>query len=214
MATSASDAFNTCDCAIILGGSRARELAAARLLAPFAKAIILSSGALTQDELCAAVRDAGGQGQCRCDRTALDTVTNFTSLVAGLVAANVKSTAVVTDAAHYRRAIAVGRIVLGWSGICVHGLRTPSLAIEPSAESIVRVVRDVLRAILWVFTGLDGTALAALVHPRRAADVLAWRSGRPAEDKGAHDEALARWLTAALGKGGGTTQPAPGKAPS
>ena len=187
------------ECVLILGGSRARELAAARSAASSARAIILSSGALTQDELCSTVRDAGGHAQCRIDRVALDTVTNFTSMIAAFVAANVTTVTVATDADHRRRALAIGRIVLGSRGIRVRPLIVNPTPCSPaSGESTFRVIRDVLRAVLWALTGMDGTSIAQLVHPRRAADVREWRTNHEGAGDCGRDEAIAAWLAAAM----------------
>ena len=193
---------------LILGGSRARELAAVRAAVttiPSARIVVLSSGALALNDLEQAISDAGGRKlPCVADRTALDTVTNFTSLAAPLAAAGAKCVAVATDAAHSTRAIPVGRIILGWYGIRTWPLIVQSVEVpvaDPS-ETRLRTVRDVLRALLWVLIGFDGSTLAARVHPSRAADVRAWRDSKQG---GGHDAAragaLSRALTAALARG-------------
>ena len=109
---------------LILGGSRERELAAASTVTqlPLVRAVILSSGVLTQDELRTAVLEAGGSAQCAVDRSAVDTLTNFTSLVPTFAAAGVNSVAVATDRSHMRRAYALAFIVLGSCAIQVESV--------------------------------------------------------------------------------------------
>ena len=177
-------------CVLILGGTRDRELAAAAAAAqlPSAHAVILSSGVLSDDELCAAVWAGGGSAQCLTDRQALDTVTNFTSLAKAFAEAAIRHVAVATDAAHRPRALAIGHIVLGAYGIRVSALPVDVPGGSAEAESWLRLVRDVLRALLWAVTGLDGSSLAARIHPRRAADVREWRGQQ------AGGPQLARWL--------------------
>ena len=103
--------------------------------------------------------------------------------------AGVTSVMVATDHAHAPRALAVGRIVLGAYGI----RQTPLLVAAPAApESWLRFIRDVMRALLWTVTGVDGQTLAALIHPRRHAGVTSWTAGG---DRGSE---LARQLAAAL----------------
>ena len=182
---------------LILGGSRERELAAASTITqlPSVRAVILSSGELAQDELRAAILDAGGRALCAVDRSAVDTLTNFTSLVPTFAAAGVNSVAVATDSSHRRRALAVAFIVLGSCAIQVECVVANPIGAPPAEpESWIRVIRDVLRALFWVMSGFDGQWLAALVHPRRAADVRAWRESK---ERG-RDEAFARWLKAAV----------------
>ena len=182
---------------LILGGSRERELAAASTVTqlPLVRAVILSSGVLTQDELRTAVLEAGGSAQCAVDRSAVDTLTNFTSLVPTFAAAGVNSVAVATDRSHMRRAYALAFIVLGSCAIQVESVvANPMNAPPADPESWIRVIRDVLRALFWVMSGFDGQWLSGLIHPRRAADVRAWRRSK----ESGRDERFARWLKGAL----------------
>lgn len=146
------------------------------------------------------MRALDGGVPCMIDRTAIDTVGNFTTLAGAFAAAGVTSVAVATDAAHQRRAHAVGRVILGVYGVRVRAL---TVALNRSAdaptESWLRVLRDVLRALLWACLGLDGRSLAALVYPRRAADARAWREAEGCcRGEAERHAALVAWMTAAL----------------
>lgn len=199
---------------IILGGSRAREVAAARLTVASptlreVRVVLLSSGEATVDALAAATAhddahddasknarlctssdgSAQQQGQVPTkhfliDRSAVDTVTNFTSTAAALASNRIRHVAVATSCQHARRARLVGTIVYGAYGIhisfysVVEEKQTASGGTsEPPAEGLARCLRDGLRAMAWALTGLDGRSLAALVHPRRAADSRSWVAG-------------------------------------
>lgn len=108
---------------IILGGSRLRELQCGKLvqdLPPSAGKpilVVLSSGAATARELA----DVSGVPLERVclDGRAVDTVSNFTSLVHDLAGMGCREVAVATSAAHMRRASAVATVVLGSYGIRV-----------------------------------------------------------------------------------------------
>lgn len=177
---------------LILGGSRERELAACREWARGSRVVLLSSGSLPHRELSAAVdRATGGLVESVVDRSALDTVTNFTSVAPILAAAGVTSVVVATESAHALRARIVGLIVLSRYGIRA-AMRTVDVSDAKSVapEGCWRVLRDALRAVLWSVTGFDGRSLVARAHPRRADDVRAWRRD------GAQD--YSQWLAAAL----------------
>ena len=70
----------------------------------------------------------------------------------------------VTSDYHMLRAHMVAHIVLGSSGISHSCTPVPS---RMQKEGILRVIRDVARAVLWVVSGLDGSGLTLLVHPTR-----------------------------------------------
>lgn len=182
---------------LILGGSRLRELAACRDVVNFSalRVVILSSGCLAHPDLSDAVDKAAGSSGCLetvVDRSALDTVTNFSSLGHILASAGVKSVIVATDAAHALRARVVGGIVLGRYNIRAF-MHTVYVADEETfPESWWRVLRDAARAVAFRLTGFDGSSLAAYVHPRRAADVRAWQ-----RDGGTQVD-YSPWLAAAL----------------
>ena len=182
------------DCAavhLILGGPRSREYSAVRQLPPSARAVVLSSGALSERELRIAVNE---KANAISDRRALDTVTNFSTIVGDLLDAGLSSVAVYTDRAHWCRAAAVGHIILG-----ARGIRCSTFAVEEasSSESWIRILRDVGRALCYVVTGFDGRSFAARAHPSRAEDVQNWSASR-CDNGGESAFVLSRWLQAAV----------------
>ncbi|MEH1872224.1 YdcF family protein [Nostoc sp.] len=87
------------------------------------------------------------------DYEAVDTVTNFTTLVDDLQARGIKSVYLITSDFHMRRACVIGEIILGSRGIDLKPVPVPS---EKPPESIEKSIRDGARAILWIATGYTG----------------------------------------------------------
>ncbi len=87
------------------------------------------------------------------DYQAVDTVTNFTTLVDKLHDTEVKSVYLITADYHMRRASVIGEIVLGSRGIEFKAVSVPS---DRSPEPIQKTVRDGARSLLWVLTGYTG----------------------------------------------------------
>ncbi|QLE59556.1 YdcF family protein [Nostoc sp. TCL26-01] len=87
------------------------------------------------------------------DYEAVDTVTNFTTLVDDLQARGIENVYLITSDFHMRRACVIGEIVLGSRGIKFQPIPVPS---ETSPEPIEKSIRDGARALLWVATGYTG----------------------------------------------------------
>jgi uncharacterized SAM-binding protein YcdF (DUF218 family) len=87
------------------------------------------------------------------DYDAVDTVTNFTTLVDELEARKIKKVYLVTSDYHMRRASVIGEIVLGSRGIDFKSVSIPS---GTPSEPIEKSVRDGVRSILWLTTGYTG----------------------------------------------------------
>ncbi|GCL39837.1 MAG: YdcF family protein [Sphaerospermopsis kisseleviana] len=91
------------------------------------------------------------------DYEAVDTVTNFTTLVDDLQARGIKSVYLITSDFHMRRACVIGEIVLGSRGIEFKAVSVPS---KTAPEPIEKAIRDGVRAILWLVTGYTGAEQA------------------------------------------------------
>ena len=92
----------------------------------------------------------------RLDGKATDTVTNFTTLAEGFVENKIQHIYLITSDYHIRRARAIAAIVLGSQRIVVTPLAVPSS--EDRSESLIRVVRDCGRSLLWIVTGRTGAS--------------------------------------------------------
>ena len=92
------------------------------------------------------------------DYQAIDTVTNFTSLVQEFKARHLKHLYLITSDYHMPRAKAVATVVLGSQGIAITPVAIPS--IRPP-EPVWKKYRDIVRALTWVLTHRTGSSL----HP-------------------------------------------------
>ncbi|CEM28362.1 unnamed protein product [Vitrella brassicaformis CCMP3155] len=160
------------DALLVLGGDRAREAAALTLLkdghlllSPSAM-VIISSGALSHEDITALGLSTD---HVIFDRRAVDTVTNFVTTGPLFREHRVRQVMVATSDYHARRGIAVARIVLG-----SFRMRVVPLVIASSekmrqerGETRGRVIRDCLRAWLWVWAGLDLSSVTVWLHPTR-----------------------------------------------
>jgi uncharacterized SAM-binding protein YcdF (DUF218 family) len=149
--------FEKPDAILVLGGSEDRELFSAQ----FAKThpnlpVWISSGA--PPEYAERVFQKAGVelDRLNLDYQAVDTVTNFTSVVDRLRQKNIRSVYLITSDYHMRRAQVIGEIVLGSRGINIQPVSIPSAQTQ---EPMAKAVRDGGRAALWVATGKTGSVL-------------------------------------------------------
>lgn len=91
------------------------------------------------------------------DGKATDTVTNFTTLVDDLSRQNIRHIYLVTSDYHMRRSKTIATIILGSRGIAVTPIEVASK--KTKKESLVRVLRDSGRSIVWICTGKTGASL-------------------------------------------------------
>ena len=144
--------------ALVLGGAPEREVFAAQ----FAKThpaveIWISSG--SNPEYAQWVFDEAHipVEQWHLDYQAVDTVTNFTTLVDELEARDIREVYLLTSDYHMRRASVVAQIVLGSRGIGFKPVAIPTERTPDRPETIMREVRDGARSLLWVVTGKTGS---------------------------------------------------------
>lgn len=149
---------------LVLGGATERE----KFAAEFAKAhpqlpVWVSSG--SNPEYAEWVFSEAGIAPERVhlDYQAVDTVTNFTTLVDFFKTQGITSVYLITSDYHMPRARVIGEIILGSRGIDFQPIAVPS---QQSPEPVDKVVRDAARAVLWVTTGDTGTGLAQFLSPQ------------------------------------------------
>lgn len=142
---------------LVLGGATERE----KFAAQFAQAhpnlpIWVSSG--SNPEYAEWVFSEAGipADRVHLDYQAVDTVTNFTTLVDQLKSQGISSVYLITSDYHMRRAQVIGEIILGSRGIDFKPIAVPS---QQQDEPVEKVVRDAARAVLWVTTGKTGADL-------------------------------------------------------
>lgn len=147
---------------LVLGGAVEREAFAAKFAQEHPNIPIWVSGGSNPEYAEWVFSEAGiHQDRLHLDYRAVDTVTNFTTLVDEFKARGINSVYLITSDYHMRRAAVVGEIVLGSRGISFKSITVPSQH-DATPEPINKVVRDAARSILWVTTGETGTNLARL----------------------------------------------------
>ncbi|MFH7243177.1 MAG: YdcF family protein [Spirulina sp.] len=147
------------DSILVLGGHPHREATAARWARLHPSLRVWSSSGLGPDQAYP-IFDALGVSRDRVtlDYQAVDTVSNFTTLVKTLQQNHVHHLYLITSDYHMPRARAIATVILGSHRIAFTPIVAPSM--EP-AESPLRICRDVLRSWLWLTTGWSGASLGA-----------------------------------------------------
>lgn len=176
-------AFDPPQAILVLGGDKQRERLAAKF-AVGAGASNFTTGAhagsvkLLPVYLSSAHDDAynvmrkGGLHPARLhvDNRALDTVTNFTTMVDTFEAEAITHVFVVTSDYHMRRASLLANLVLRSRGIAFTPISLPSSADADSgveAETRTRAERDRVRVLLWLLCGWHGAELLRFTRPNR-----------------------------------------------
>ncbi|WP_107806433.1 YdcF family protein [Nodularia spumigena] len=96
------------------------------------------------------------------DGRATDTVTNFTTLVEEFADRDLQNIYLITSDYHMRRSRVIASVVLGSQGIVVTPLAVPSSGEE--SESLLRVLRDAGRSLLWIVTDRTGARFNPKLH--------------------------------------------------
>ena len=139
---------------VTLGGGSDREQFTAQFAQMYPSLEIwVSSGTPTNN--AREIFQAAGIPDTRVhlDRRAVDTVTNFTSLVKDFNKRNFHHLYLITSDFHMARAKAIATFVLGSQGIAFTTVSVPS---DKTHESWFPILRDSSRALLWIVTGETG----------------------------------------------------------
>lgn len=144
----------------VLGGDESREHFAAELATQHPELPIWISGGAPASYTQPVFAEAGvDRDRVILDYRAVDTVTNFTTLVGELKQRNIDSVYLVTSDSHMLRARVIGEIVFGSRGITIKAVAVPS---DHHPEPLGKSLRDGTRAIFWLFTGHTGDDLLEL----------------------------------------------------
>jgi uncharacterized SAM-binding protein YcdF (DUF218 family) len=145
---------------LVLGGSPQREVYAASLARREPDLDIWVSSGSNPEYANWVFSNAGiHPNRVHLDYRAVDTVTNFTTLVDDLQQQGIDSIYLVTSDFHMLRAWIVAEIVLGSRGIAIRTISVPTTNVK---EPAFKVVRDGARAMVWLFTGHTGASWAHL----------------------------------------------------
>ncbi len=144
---------------LTLGGGSEREIFTAQFAVSHPSLEIWVSSGILHKEARAIFRAYGiPDSRVHLDNRAVDTVTNFTSLVADFKRHHFQHVFLITSDFHMPRSQAIATIVLGSQGITFTPVTIPS---NKAIESQFHILRDVGRAFLWLITGRTGASL----HP-------------------------------------------------
>ena len=139
---------------LVLGGATEREVFAAKFARSHPELPIWVSSGSNPEFAEWVFSEAGIESdRLHLDYRAVDTVTNFTTLVDELKARGIESVYLITSDDHMRRAQIIGEIVLGSRGISFKPVAVPS---GRTPEPVQKALRDGARAILWLTTGYTG----------------------------------------------------------
>jgi uncharacterized SAM-binding protein YcdF (DUF218 family) len=143
---------------LVLGGAPEREAYAASLAQREPNLDVWVSSGSNPEYAHWVFSQAGiDLNRVHLDYRAVDTVTNFTTLVDDLQRQDIDCIYLVTSDFHMLRALVVAEIVFGSRGIAVRTLSVPT---RDAKEPTFKVVRDGIRAMVWLFTGHTGAGLA------------------------------------------------------
>ncbi len=139
---------------LTLGGNQQREIFTAKFSQKHPSLNIWVSSGQSAIEAFQIFQEAGVPiSRVRLDFQAVDTVTNFTSMVDELQNHNIHHVYLITSDFHMPRAIAIATIVFGSRGIAFTPVPYPT---DTSGESFLKIVRDVIRSVIWLVSGYTG----------------------------------------------------------
>jgi uncharacterized SAM-binding protein YcdF (DUF218 family) len=145
---------------LVLGGDAARDRFAAQFARRHADLPVWISSGSNPEYAHWVFQQAGVPlSRLKLDYRAVDTVSNFTSVVGDLQHQQIRSVYLITSDYHMPRAALVGRLVLGSRGISFVPVTVPS---ELPQEPLTKTVRDGARALFWIVTGRATTGLHSL----------------------------------------------------
>ena len=142
-----------------LGGGKKREIFTAQFAKSYLSLPIWVSTGQPRLKANRIFQKAGiSLSRINLDYRAIDTVTNFTSLVKDFKQQNYQHIYLITSDFHMSRAKTIGFIVLGSHSIAYSPVTIPTTR-KPEPKS--KVIRDAARAVIWLITGKTGSRFKA-----------------------------------------------------
>jgi uncharacterized SAM-binding protein YcdF (DUF218 family) len=139
----------------VLGGEEEREIFAAKFAHTHPNLPVWISGGAPPEYAKRVFKKAGvSANNLHLDYQAIDTVTNFTTLVDRFKSKGITSVYLVTSDDHIQRARVIGEVVFGSRGIKIKPVTFTS---NRPSEPIQKTVRDGFRSLLWFTTGYAGS---------------------------------------------------------
>jgi uncharacterized SAM-binding protein YcdF (DUF218 family) len=141
---------------LTLGGGSDREKFTAQFARKYPHLDIWVSSGIVPNKAHTIFRNADiPDSRLHLDYRAVDTVTNFTSLVSDFKQRDIQHLYLITSDFHMPRAKALAFFVLGSQGITFTSISIPS---KQPRESNLHVLRDVGRSIIWMISGHTGAS--------------------------------------------------------
>jgi uncharacterized SAM-binding protein YcdF (DUF218 family) len=145
---------------LVLGGNPSREAFTAQFSQRHPNLPVWLSSGMEETEAIALFEQAGKTiPSIHVDRRAVDTVTNFTTLVGEFKQRGIRHLFLITSDYHIARAKLISSIVFGSNGIVLTPISVPS---SRPAESPIKAGRDFLRSLIWLYTGWTGENFSQL----------------------------------------------------
>jgi uncharacterized SAM-binding protein YcdF (DUF218 family) len=149
---------------LTLGGGEDREKFAADFALLHPELEIWVSTGSTSHRITEIFAAAGVESsRLHLDYRALDTVTNFTTMVGEFQKLKIKHVYLLTSDFHMGRALAIAFWVFGSRGIVCTPIEIPS---KRQTESTAHTLRDVGRSIIWLLTGKTGASIGTSLKAR------------------------------------------------
>lgn len=142
---------------LTLGGATEREVFTAQFAQRYPSLDVWISTGSPASNIRGYFQTAGvADDRLHLDYRAVDTVTNFTTLVSDFQQRGIQHIFLITSDFHMPRASVIATVVLGSRGIAFTPVRVYS---GNPRESTLRILRDSGRALLWLVTGRTGASL-------------------------------------------------------
>lgn len=143
----------------MLGGGAIREVYTAQFAQNHPNLPIWISSGITISESEQIFQEQGiNLERVNWDLKATDTVTNFTTLVDTFKQNKINHVYLITSDFHMKRAKTIAYFVFGSKGIAY---TTVSVSDVNITESNLRIYRDAIRSVVWIFTGRTGANLGS-----------------------------------------------------
>ncbi len=160
---------------LVLGGAPQREQFAAEFAQQHPNLPIWVSGGSNPEYAEWVFQKAGiDKKRIRLDYEAVDTLTNFTTLVNRLKTKGLTHVYLMTSDYHMRRASWMGNVILGSRGIKFKPIPIPT---KFKTEPLQVAIFDGGRALLWLATGQTAESLKPILQVKGMS--LEQRSGKP-----------------------------------
>lgn len=144
---------------LMLGGDPTRPQFTAQFAKKDSSLDIWVSSGLPPEKVCPIFEEVNiSKNRIHLNYEAVDTVTNFTTLIDDFKRHNIRHLYLITSDYHMPRAKAIATIVLGSQGIAFTPVAIPN---ERPTEAWLFALLDSGRALFWLFTGYTGASLNA-----------------------------------------------------